>query len=154
MGARREGLGALAPSCNLKKITSYAAFLRNALKCSLALSALAINTLKFSLKCRKRHKNFRLRPRRPEKWSIFSSTRRKTVNFYRCCVFCPLLKIFCGAHDGSRFCNQWDTDESVTLNNYRVYQTVCYDVVAFSDQLETCDSVTHIVHGDQEPPWL
>ena len=37
---------------------------------------------------------------------------------------------------------------------YRVHQTVRYDVVAFSVQLETCDSVTHIVHGDQELPRL
>ena len=58
MGARRGAGGALAPSLNLKKMTSYAAFLRNALKFSLALSALAINTLKFSLKRRKKAQKF------------------------------------------------------------------------------------------------
>ena len=88
MGARSEGWGALAPSWNLKKMTSYAAFLRNALTFSLSLSALAINTLKVSLKRRKKAQNFRLR------------------NFYRCWGFCPLWKIFCVAHDGSRFYNQ------------------------------------------------
>ena len=41
-----------------KEMTSYAAFLRNAQRFSLALSALAINSLKFSLKRRKKHKKF------------------------------------------------------------------------------------------------
>ena len=51
MGVREGGFGwgaggegALAP-WNLKKITSYVAFLRNTLKSSLAPSTLAVNTL-------------------------------------------------------------------------------------------------------------
>ena len=74
-GLPQGGWGALAPSSNLKKMTSYAL-----------------------------PKNGRFFLRRAEQ-----------VNFYRCTGFCPLWKIFCGAHDGSRFYNQWDTDESVTL---------------------------------------
>ena len=50
--------GALAPLLEFEIMTSYAALLRNNLKFSLAPSALAIITLKFSLT---RRKTFRLR---------------------------------------------------------------------------------------------
>ena len=47
------------------------------------------------------------------------------------------------------FYNQWDMGESVTLNNYRVFQKVCCDAVAFNVQSEACDSVTHIKDGQE-----
>ena len=85
MGARRGGGkgGALAPlPWNLKHMTSYAAVLRKTLKFSLAPSALAIDTLYFSLKCREKNtkifvcafgapKNDRFFVRRAENWSTF-----------------------------------------------------------------------------------
>ena len=49
---------------NLKMMTSYAVFVQNTLKLSLALWALASNTLTFSLKRRKNRENFRSRRRR------------------------------------------------------------------------------------------
>ena len=90
------GKGGHLPPLEFEKMTSYAAVLRNTLKFSLAPSALAIDILYFSLKRRKKRKNFRLRLRRAEKWSIFGTARRKRVNFLKCRWFCPLWKNFCG----------------------------------------------------------
>ena len=70
------------PSSNLKRVTSYAAALQNTLKLSLAASALALDTLYYSLKRRKktqkfsfapwaRRKNGRLFVRRAENVSTF-----------------------------------------------------------------------------------
>ena len=75
-------------------MTSYAAVLQNALKFSLAPSALAKDTLYLSLERRKKRKIFCLRPRRAEKL-IFCTVRRKRVNFLKCRWFCPLWKNFC-----------------------------------------------------------
>ena len=127
--ALQRGAGeGTCPSWNLQKMTSYAAFLWNSLKFSLALSALAINTLEFSLKHRKKHKNC------AEKWSTFIGVG--------------------GFAPSGKFSAAPMTEADFTTNEIRTSQKVCYDVVAFSVQLETCDSVTHIVHDDQEPPWL
>ena len=85
MGARRGGKGGTCPPpLEFEKMTSYAAVLQNTLKFSLAPSALAIDTLYFSLKCREKRKNFRLRFRRAENVSIF----KVSVDF------CPPLEKF------------------------------------------------------------
>ena len=86
--------GHLPPPLEFEKMTSYAAVLQNTLKFSLAPSALAIDTLYFSLKRAKKCKNFRLRLRRAEKCSIFCTARRKGVNFFKCRWFCPPLEKF------------------------------------------------------------
>ena len=78
--------GAVASPWNLKMMTSYAVFVQNTLKFSLAPSALASNTLKLSLKRRKNREKFRLRLRRAEKQVIFVSSRG----------FAPLWKNSCG----------------------------------------------------------
>ena len=95
MGARRgrQG-GGTCPPLEFEKMTSYAAVQQNTLKFSLAPTALAIDTLYFSLKRAKKRKIFRLRLRRVEKWSIFSTARRKRLNFFKCRWFCPPLKKF------------------------------------------------------------
>ena len=67
MGARRGGKGGALAPLEFEKMTSYAAVLQNALKFSLAPSALAKDTLYFSLKRRKNRKNSLLRLRRAEK---------------------------------------------------------------------------------------
>ena len=71
MGARRGGQGGTCPPLEFEKVTSYAAALQNTLKFSLAPSALAPDTLYFSLKRREERNHFRLRLRRTAKWSIF-----------------------------------------------------------------------------------
>ena len=63
--------GALAP-VEFEKITSYAAVLQNTLNPSLAPSALALDTLYFSLSVAKKHK----------KKSFAPSARRKMVDFF------------------------------------------------------------------------
>ena len=68
-------------------MTSYAVSVQNTLKLSLALSALASNTLKFGLR-RKNHVNFGLRLRRAEKYAIFASS----------CGLAPSGKSPAGAH--------------------------------------------------------
>ena len=72
---RPEGegnLGQLTSPLEFEKMTSYAAVLQNTVKFSLAPSALALDTLYFSLKRREKNaKNFRLRLRRAGKRSIF-----------------------------------------------------------------------------------
>ena len=70
MGARRGG-GALAP-LEFEKMTSYAAVLQNTLKFSLAPTALALDTLYFSLKRREKTQKFSFAP-----WA-----RRKMVDFF------------------------------------------------------------------------
>ena len=65
-------------------MTSYAAFLRNILKISLAPWALAINTLKISLKRREK----------TQKVSFAPSERQKMVDFFRCSWFCSPLENF------------------------------------------------------------
>ena len=96
---RPQGGGHLPP-LEFEKMTSYAAVLQNTLKFSLAPSALAIYTLYFSLKRAKKRKNFRLRLRRAEKWSIFCTARRKRVNFLKRRWFCPPLEKFLRAPIG------------------------------------------------------
>ena len=94
MGACRGARGgALAPPGIWKKKWRH---IQNALNFSLAPSALAIDTctLYFSLKRRKKRKNFRLRLRRTEKWSIFCTARRKPVIFLKCRWFCLPLEKF------------------------------------------------------------
>ena len=84
MGARRGGGkgGALAPlPWNLKHMTSYAAVLRKTLKFSLAPSALAIDTLYFSLKRRKKRNIFRLRLRRAENGRFFVRCAKNVSTF-------------------------------------------------------------------------
>ena len=98
MGARRWARGHLPPS-NLKKMASYTAVLQITLKFSFAPSALALDTLYFSLQHREKSKMFRLRLRRAEKWSIFCTARRKRVDFLKCRWFCPSGKISAGAHE-------------------------------------------------------
>ena len=72
MSARRGGKGGTCPPpLEFEKMTSYAAALQNTLKFSLAPSALALDTLYFSLKRREERNHFRLRLRRTAKWSIF-----------------------------------------------------------------------------------
>ena len=88
------------PPWNLKKMTSYAAVLQHTLKFSLAPSALATDTLYFSLKRAKKRENFRLRLRLAEKWSIFCTARRKRVNFLKRRWFCPPLEKFLRAPMG------------------------------------------------------
>ena len=79
--------GHLPPPWNLKKMTSYAAVLRNTLNFWLASSALAIDTLYFNLKQRKKNAQN----------SFATSARRKMVNFLygapKTCQqwFCPPL---------------------------------------------------------------
>ena len=94
MGARRGGQGGTCPPLEFEKVTSYAAVLQNTLNFSLAPSALAIDTLYFSLKRREKRKNFRLRLRRAEKWSDFCTARKKRVNFLKRWWFCPPLEKF------------------------------------------------------------
>ena len=88
MGARRGGGkgGHLPPPLEFEKLTSYAAVQQNTLKFSLAPTALAIDTLYFSLKRAKKCKIFRLRLRRAENVSTFLSVGG----------FAPLWKNFCG----------------------------------------------------------
>ena len=83
MGARGGGARgeALAP-LEFEKMTSCAAVLRNTLKFSLAPSALALDTLYFSLKRRKKRKDFRLRLRRAEKMVIFLYGAPKTCQLF------------------------------------------------------------------------
>ena len=92
MGARRgEARGALAPLefekkwCHMQ-LPSY--------KIRTLNFSLAIDTLYFSLKRRKKGKNFRLRPRRAEKWSIFCTGRRKCGNFLKHWWFASSLEKF------------------------------------------------------------
>ena len=54
MGARRGGQGGALAPLEFEKMTSYAAVLQNNLNFSLAPSALAIDTLYFSLKRREK----------------------------------------------------------------------------------------------------
>ena len=75
MGDRREGKGALpwapaggggkggtCPPLEFEKMTSYAAVLQNTLKFSLAPTALALDTLYFSLKRREKTQKFSFAP--------------------------------------------------------------------------------------------
>ena len=95
MGARRGGArGGTCPPLEFEKMTSYAAVLQHTLKFSLAPSALATDTLYFSVKRAKKRENFRLRLRRAEKWSIFCTARQKRVNFLKRRWFCPPLEKF------------------------------------------------------------
>ena len=100
MGARRGEGGALAPPpWNLKKVRSYAAVLQNTPKFSVAPSALAIDTLYFTLKRREKRKMFRLRLWRAEKWSILGTARQKTCQLFNVLVVLPPSgKIPAGAH--------------------------------------------------------
>ena len=70
----------------------------NTLKFLLAPSLLAIDTLYFSLKRRKKRNSFRLRFRLAEKWSIFCTARQKTCQHFECWWFCPFRNIPAGAH--------------------------------------------------------
>ena len=85
MGARRVGKG--HSSWNLKKMTSYAALLRNTVKTSIEPTAPEI---KLGLKRREKRENFRLRLQRVE----------KMVDFLSVGSFAPTLsgKIPAGAH--------------------------------------------------------
>ena len=83
VGARGHCLA--SPPLNLKRMTSYAALVRNALKFSLTLSALAVNTLEFSLK-----KN--------ANGPFLSMAHRKIVNFLVLVVLLRSGKISAGAH--------------------------------------------------------
>ena len=96
MGARRGGRGALAPPLEFEKMTSYAAVLQNTLNFSLAPSALATDTLYFSLKRRKKRNNFRLRLRRAQKWLFFVRRAENLSTFLSVSGFAPLWKNFCG----------------------------------------------------------
>ena len=65
--------GALAPPLEFEKMTSYAAVLQNTLKFSLAPSALALDTLYFSLKRREKTQKFSFAPCAPEKGRFFTA---------------------------------------------------------------------------------
>ena len=94
-----QGGGTCPPPWNLKKMTSYAAVLKNTPNFSLAPSALALDTLYFSLKRRKKRKNFRLRLRRAEKMVIFWYGAPKTCQLFKVSVVLPPSgKISAGAH--------------------------------------------------------
>ena len=91
-GRPQGGQGGTCPPWNLKKMTSYAAVLQNALKFSLAPSALAIDALYLSLKRRKKRKNFR-------KMVDFWYGAPKTCRFFNVLVVLPPSgKISAGAH--------------------------------------------------------
>ena len=97
MGARRGGQGGHLPPLEFEKMTSYAAVLQNTLKFSLAPTALAIDTLYFSLKRAKKCKIFRLRLWRVEKMVDFLYGAPKTCQLFKMSVVLPpLWKNFCG----------------------------------------------------------
>ena len=83
-GGGKRALSCL-PALEFERMTSYAALVRNALKFSLTLSALAVNTLEFSLK-----KN--------ANGPFLSMAHRKIVNFLVLVVLLRSGKISAGAH--------------------------------------------------------
>ena len=87
MGAHRGGgkRGHLPPP-GIWKRTSYVAVQQSTLKFSLAPSALATDTLYFSLKRRKKKKT--------QEVSTFCTARRKRVDFLKRRWFCPPLENF------------------------------------------------------------
>ena len=89
-----RGKGGHLPPLEFEKMTSYAAVLQNTLKFSLAPSALAIDTLYFSPKRRKKTQKFSFAPSARRKMVIFCTARRKRVNFFKCRWLCPPLEKF------------------------------------------------------------
>ena len=76
--------GHLPPPLEFEKMTSYAAVLQNYLKFSLAPSALALDTLYFSLKCLEKRLKFSFAPSARRNRSIFCTARRRRVDFLKC----------------------------------------------------------------------
>ena len=123
MGARRGGRqGGTCPTLEFAKMTSYSVALQNTLKFSLVPSALAIDTLYFSLKRRKKRKIFRLRPGRAEKMVHFWYGTPKTCQIVKVSVVLPPSgKFSAGAHD------LWLKYASTVLRSCgeRVYRSHC-----------------------------
>ena len=87
--------GALAPF-EFDKMTSYAAFLQNTLKFSLAPSALVLDTLYFSLKRREKTQKFSLAPSARRKMVNFLYGAENASTFLSVGGFAPLWKNICG----------------------------------------------------------
>ena len=119
------GKGALALLPRIwKKMTSYAAVLQNTLKFSLAPSALAINTLCFTLKRRKKRKSFRLRLRRAENGHFFARRAENVLTFLSVGGFAPLWKNFCG-RPWSRADEVWAPPITFFLKAFFICKALC-----------------------------
>ena len=102
-------------------MTSYSVSVQNTLNCSLTPWALAPNTLKLSLKRRKRRENFRSRLRRAEKQVILGSPRGSAP---------PSGKVPAGAHDAC-------IDISLAMYMYYIAKT-------FADISDICSVIVDV----------
>ena len=78
------GKGGLAPPLEFEKMTSYIAVLQNTLKCSIAPSALALDTLYFSLKRREKSQMFLFAPSARRKMVDLLYGAPKTCRLFMC----------------------------------------------------------------------
>ena len=99
------GQGGHLPPLEFEKMTSYAAVLQNILKFSLAPSALAIDTLYFSLKCHEKTQQFSFAPWARRKMIDFLYGAPKTCQLFKVTVVLPPSgKISAGAHATIQSC--------------------------------------------------